>query len=74
MFAVRPTKVELSGVKHHTVQGTNIHLICQVSLILIFNYVFRGVNNKPETKTKKLDKFSLFRDTIFTYQLLMVIA
>lgn len=28
---VRPTKVELSGVKHHTVQGTNILLKCTVS-------------------------------------------
>lgn len=30
-IAVRPTKVELTGVKHHTVQGTNILLKCLVS-------------------------------------------
>lgn len=28
---MRPTKVELSGVKHHTVQGTNILLKCLVT-------------------------------------------
>ncbi|XP_055535886.1 hemicentin-1 isoform X2 [Wyeomyia smithii] len=28
---VRPTKINLSGVKHHTVQGTKVLLQCQVS-------------------------------------------
>lgn len=32
-FIVRPTKVDLSGVKDHTVQGSNILLQCLVSLI-----------------------------------------
>lgn len=32
-FLVRPTKVDLSGVKDHTVQGSNILLQCLVSLI-----------------------------------------
>lgn len=31
IFPVRPTKVDLSGVKDHTVQGSNILLQCLVS-------------------------------------------
>lgn len=33
---VRPTKVDLSGVKDHTVQGSNILLQCLVSFIYSF--------------------------------------
>lgn len=33
IFIVRPTKVDLSGVKDHTVQGSNILLQCLVSYI-----------------------------------------
>lgn len=29
--SVRPTKMSLTGVKHHTVQGTKVLLQCQVS-------------------------------------------
>lgn len=30
-LTVRPTKMSLTGVKHHTVQGTKVLLQCQVS-------------------------------------------
>lgn len=30
MFAVRPTKLDLQGVKSHVVQGSNVQLTCDV--------------------------------------------
>lgn len=32
LFTVRPTSIDISGVKHHTVQGNKVVLTCDVSM------------------------------------------